>query len=370
MLINVQFLRFFAAMLVVIYHSSSHLRTTGHELGSFFSWSEAVGFAGVDIFFVISGFIMAYTAGMAAGPRDSWAFFRRRCARIYSGYWPFFLLALLILSWVDPERIRSSSLIESAILWPANNLLIAVSWTLVFEMFFYLLFAMFIAFFDAKRNVVLKAMLGSIVCWSIYSQFVRKAYDPGQLEYMSLFEYYVLSPYLAEFLAGALLARLVEGKFLANAWVLPLIGVLLFMFGGWLNNHAFAGNIEQGYFVFYRVLVFGTASLLVVAGLVHLEGHAFRAPVRFSILAGGASYAIYLSHTLILTVTQYLGFNDWSARLSPAQARYSFIVLTILILLFCLFYYRWFEQPLHRVFKTVLGVGKSPDQKQAIASPS
>jgi peptidoglycan/LPS O-acetylase OafA/YrhL len=94
MLINVQFLRFAAAMLVVVYHVSAHIRDAGIDPGPFFQLSEAVGFAGVDIFFVISGFIMAYTTHAAAGAVDAWAFARRRMARIYSGYWPFFLLAL------------------------------------------------------------------------------------------------------------------------------------------------------------------------------------------------------------------------------------------------------------------------------------
>ena len=137
MLINLQFLRFAAAMLVVLYHSSSHLRSTGLDQGTVFALSEGIGFAGVDIFFVISGFIMAWTTQEAAGPAAAFDFLRRRLARIYSGYWPFFLFAVVLFAWTDPPFFEGSDLEKSAILWPTNRLLLAVSWTLIFELFFY-----------------------------------------------------------------------------------------------------------------------------------------------------------------------------------------------------------------------------------------
>ena len=83
MLVNVQFLRFVAAMLVVFYHSSAHLNSTGVDQGWLFEIFEAVGFAGVYVFFVISGFIMAYTTMGLEGVEPSVGFFERRLARIY-----------------------------------------------------------------------------------------------------------------------------------------------------------------------------------------------------------------------------------------------------------------------------------------------
>ena len=207
MLVNVQFLRFIAAALVVLYHADSHLRSTGASPGALFSFAEAVGFAGVDIFFVISGFIMAHTTAGDAGPSDASAFARRRIARIYSGYWPFFLLALGRFGWLAPERLSEASLVRSAILWPANVLLIAVSWTLVFEMVFYLLYSLLILLPTRQRNHVTVLLLLGFVAWATYAQFVRGAYRPGALETITLAEYYLLSPYTIEFLAGALLAR-------------------------------------------------------------------------------------------------------------------------------------------------------------------
>lgn len=356
MLINIQFLRFVAAMLVVVYHVSSHVRATGVDQGWFFAVAEAVGFAGVDIFFVISGFIMAHTTATAGGVTDSWSFARRRIARIYSGYWPFYLLAVLLFWWAGPERLDQSSLVRSAILWPANNLLIAVSWTLVFEMFFYVVFTLLVATGRHRARYFLVTLLALIAGFATWSQFVRHAYDPGRLEFMSLAEYYTLSPYLAEFLAGAVAAGYLRHRPTGASWSLAIAGAALFLAGGWINIALFEGRIEQGYFVFWRVGVFGTASLLIVAGTVRLDAAGHSAPRNFSLMAGGASYAIYLSHTLLLTASQHLGLNRWLAGFTPVFVQFAFLLYAVLVLLHGIAHYRWIERPLHRRFRGWLRV--------------
>ena len=343
-------------MLVVFYHTSSHVRAAGVEQGWFFQLSETVGFAGVDVFFVISGFIMAHTTHDAAGAAPAWSFIRRRVARIYSGYWPFFLLALVVFSRVNPDYLESASLLQSAFLWPANILLIAVSWTLVFEMIFYVLFTGLVMVSRTRREQLLKLLLALIIAWSAFSQFVQHSYDKGQLEYVSLAEYYLLSPYLAEFLAGAVVASRLRMPSASRPWAWLIVGTALFLLGGWINLACFDGEIEQGYFVFYRVLVFGVAALLLLIGLVRMEQAGLKAPVRFSLLAGGASYAIYLSHTLILSVTQFLGFNDWAGQFWAGWSQLLFFGLTLLIAAYSVAHYRMLERPLHGLFKRVLKV--------------
>lgn len=360
MLINIQFLRMAAAMLVVFYHTSAHVSSTGAEQGVFFAVSESLGFAGVDIFFVISGFIMAHTSFGLKGLQDSWGFLRRRVARIYSGYWPFFLLALALFAWADAQFLQDAKLFRSAILWPAYPLLIAVSWTLIFEMFFYLLFTLIIAATDKRRSLLLYSLVALMMVFAIYSQFIRHAYDPGSLEYMSAAEYYMFSPYLLEFLGGALVAgwMRVPAKTTGRLWGASLLifGSTLFLSGGWINNHYFDGGIEQGYTVFYRVLVFGLPALLILAGAVRLDQSGLRAPLQFSLLTGGASYAIYLSHTLILIGLQKLGFNDFAGSLEGWAMQALYLSLTLAILGYSVLHYRWIERPLHKLFKRALRV--------------
>ena len=356
MLVNVQFLRFIAAMLVVVYHATPHVRDAGADPGWFFSFAEATGFAGVDIFFVISGFIMAHTTATSAGPADAWAFLRRRIARIYSGYWPFFLIALAVFWWVYPDHLHEAALARSAVLWPANVLLIAVSWTLVFEMIFYLMFTVLIAARLQRARLCLAALFAGIAAFAAWSHFFRHAYDPGQLETISLAEYYLLSPYLAEFLAGAILANRLLSRPRGPALSLLISGIALYFAGGWINHAIFGGNIEQGYSVFFRVIVFGSAAVLIVAGLVRLDHLGRRAPSWFSLQAGGASYAIYLSHTLLLSVSQHLGLNRWLRSFDATAVQFAFLALSALILLHGIAHYRWVERPLHHRFKNWLRV--------------
>jgi exopolysaccharide production protein ExoZ len=356
-LINVQFLRFVAAMLVVFYHSSAHVRSTGVEPGWFFSISEAVGFAGVDVFFVISGFIMAYTSANESGAGPAVAFVKRRLARIYSGYWPFYILALGLFAWAAQDHLANADLFRSAILWPSGRNLVQVSWTLIYEMYFYLVFGLIISLTGSKRKLLLGLMLLAVVAWSIYSQFVRRAYDPGQLETLSLAEAYMFSPYMAEFLMGSLLAGWLLHRQPGHAWLWLGAGVVLYMAGGWINQTLFGGNIEQGYYIFWRVVIFGTAASFLVMGLVRLEFRGITAPLRFSVLAGGASYAIYLCHTLWLAFTQHLGLNSLLAQYSgsPWIVQWVFVGYAALILGYSILHFRWIEQPLHRRFRKWLG---------------
>ena len=95
---------------------------------------------------------------------------------------------------------------------------------------------------------------------------------------------------------------------------------------------------------------------LLLLGVVRMENAGRVAPLRFSLLCGGASYAIYLSHTLVLTVTQHLGLNAWLRGTSPSLVRVTFIALSLFILALSALHYRQIERRLHGVFRRWLGV--------------
>ena len=358
MLINIQFLRFVAAMLVVFFHASAHLQAAGHGLGLAFGFGKSAGFAGVDIFFVISGFIMVWTTQSDAGAANALAFMKRRVARIYSGYWPFYLLALGLFSVIGGHYLANADLLRSALLWPTELqfLLIPVSWTLIFEMVFYLFFALLIALGGRKKPALLVLAMLVVGAWSLYSHFARQAYDPGRLEAMSVYEQYLAFPYLLEFLAGALTAVWLKKSPTGFGWSLLLAGSLLFLAGGWINETQFHGRLIQGYFIIWRVSIFGTASVLILAGLVRLENAGWKSPRRFSLWAGGASYALYLSHTLILAATQRMGLNGFLSQFPAWAAQSAFLLLCALMLFFSMAHYRWLERPLHSLFRRGLKV--------------
>ncbi len=356
MLINIQFLRFAAALLVVFYHASVHVRSTGVDQGMLYAASNAVGFAGVDVFFVISGFIMFHTTKTINGSAYARQFMMRRLARIYSGYWPFFFLAIVIFAWARAGHFQESQLLTSFALWPQslNRVLLDVSWTLSYELYFYLLFALLVLIGVRARHWLLVILLTFFAVTGIYRYWVIGDYSP-ELIYTHSFAYQFLSsPFLLEFFAGSLLASTIKKGSARSGWLFLVLGAGGFAVAGWANMQIYQGNIEQGYYVLPRVLMFGIPSLLIVLGLVHLEQNGWVTPRRFSLATGGASYALYLSHTLFFVATMKLEIRDALSHFSAWQVQLFYLAYVALIVVFSLIHYRIVEQPLHRVFKKYL----------------
>lgn len=353
MLINIQFLRFAAALLVVFYHASAHVRSTGVDQGMLYAVSEVVGFAGVDVFFVISGFIMFHTTRVVTGSAHAREFLLRRLARIYSGYWPFFFLAMVIIPWARAEYFQESRLLTSFMLWPQpfDLMLVGVSWTLSYELYFYLLFALLVFIGVQARRWILTILLAFFAGTGIYRYWVIGDYSPELINTHSFAYQFLSSPFLLEFFAGSLLAAIIRKGSARSGWLSLVLGTGGFALAGWANIQIYHGNIEQGYYVLPRVLMFGIPSLLIVLGLVHLEHNGWVAPRRFSLAVGGASYALYLSHTLFFVATMKLGASDVLSHYSAWQVQLLYLAYVALIVVFSVSHYRIVEQPLHRVFK-------------------
>lgn len=358
MLINIQFLRFAAALLVVFYHASSHVRATGVDQGMLFAAGEAVGFAGVDIFFVISGFIMFHTTTAEQGAGSAVQFMKRRLARIYSGYWPFFLAAAVVFYWARPAHFANVDLLRSFVLWPQPlpYLLLDVSWTLTYEMYFYVLFSTLVLIGLRHRTSLLLGMLALTIGFNFYRHWGVQGFSAENLYLLGFFDQFLTSPFLAEFFAGALLSAWLKSSHSPFGWLILGLGVAGFAGAGWANLAVFNGGIEQGFFVVPRVLMFGAPSVLLVAGLVLLERSGYVAPVKFSLLAGGASYALYLSHTLFFVASMKMGAYTALNHFSGVTVQSIYLVYVILIVAFSVAHYQWIEKPLHRLFKRLLRV--------------
>ena len=388
MLYNIQFLRFIAAMLVVLYHSATQLPVNDSVFQAVFSAGELLGFAGVDIFFVISGFIMAHTASSDVGPAMSFDFARRRLARIFSGYWPFFVLAVVIFGYYRAEHFAGANLLKSFFLWPQslNHILLEITWTLSYELYFYLLFSLLILISTPRsRNSIVLLAFVFVLALSIYRHFIAHSYSPDNIYYLGFWSQFLTAPFLLEFFGGALVAGWLQKRPVGPALSWLLAGSILFLAGGWMNELVYSGMIEQGFHVVPRVFVYGLPACMLLMGLVRLERNAdeaklvngnvpasskretglrhpvaLRAPTRFSAVAGGASYAIYLSHVLILTVVWNSGFNQLIASWSGNMIIAAYVVLMLSILGYSMLHYVFLEKPLHQLFKKWIGLKPTP----------
>jgi exopolysaccharide production protein ExoZ len=270
-LLSIQYLRALAALAVVAYHA---LQWTG---GGF-----EVGRAGVDVFFVISGFIMwTVTADRAAAPA---AFLWRRFTRVAPAYWIATLaVAAAAVVWpalLPQVRLSWPHLALSLAFIPHNDLaglpfpVLPPGWTLCYEAAFYLIFAVSLVAPERWRMAVLAICLVGVSA----AGFVwPPAYPLGA------------NPLMLQFLAGAVLGRL------ARARALPESGAGWLMLG--MGLAAFAIMAATGFVdELWRPLIWGGPAILIVAGAVAIEarGRAPRLPAMKTL--GDASYSIYLWH--------------------------------------------------------------------------
>ena len=154
-IVNIQALRGIAAVSVVAFHLIPIEAKYGSGesiLPNFFEF----GMFGVDLFFVISGFVMAsLTKGQFQNASNGLTFLYQRLSRIYPVYWFYSALVLMVFfiqpTWVNSAQGNQINILSSFLLWPEATLpLINVGWTLIHEMYFYIIFTVFLFFVPEK----------------------------------------------------------------------------------------------------------------------------------------------------------------------------------------------------------------------------
>jgi peptidoglycan/LPS O-acetylase OafA/YrhL len=287
----VQALRALAALSVAFVHiAHDDINNGGDPAGifkaitKFFPWD-----AGVDIFFVISGFVIVHASAnlfaTSTGPR---LFLRRRLTRIVPLYWVMTtaFLAVLLLSHAQihaaiggPAYLAASYLF---IPWPRPDGVIqpalGLGWTLNYEMFFYAVFAPFLLL---TRN---RAVISAGIALCVFSAFGPSlaAINP-QLATWS-------NPIILEFVFGMEIALIAS-----RGITLPFAARLLLVAAALLALHLHADGAGS------RPLIYGlpAAALVAAAALAPPPQHLNRAET-WLIRLGDASYALYLVHPFVM----------------------------------------------------------------------
>lgn len=299
---TVQALRGLAALLVLFLHIAGMQRgILGIEKTQGFDGFWNRGFSGVDLFFVISGFIMVYvTRDLPAGLSSAMRFIMARFIRIYPLWWFYAGLMALIYFLIfgipaRPEYAAEAGgvwpyLIKSFLLLPQQALpVIDVGWTLAYEMYYYFIMA---AILLLPRRVLPYAL----IFWAAQIlAFQYLALDHPALKIMT-------SPLSLEFIGGAFMALLVLRGVIIWPRLILLIGVAYFCTGLILPD--ISSVMWKGW---GRVIVFGLPSLAIIYALVSLEQVRGLQPPRALIALGDWSYSLYLGHIIILLVMK----NIW-----------------------------------------------------------
>lgn len=278
--------RGFAAVLVVFYHAGRLISLPQYynyiPLGDFFGF----GHAGVDFFFVLSGFIITLVHRRDLGrPTALGQFCYRRFVRIYPLYWivTAIVFVLVLFSPDRAARLAPGPLVASLLLLPhGQEPLLGVGWTLEHEMLFYLAFAM--AIVSRRLGFVL---IAAGVGLAIAGYMVRFSFPL----------YFLTLPYHLQFLMGVAVAMMVGADRVTAPGPLVVAGALGFLGTGLAEN---AGLLVWSGPA--SILLFGTCATMVIAGIATLEQRGRLAMGTAGRLLGGASYAIYLFHTIVISL--------------------------------------------------------------------
>lgn len=252
------------------------------------------GVAGVDLFFVISGFIITtVTTGSFRREGETSRFLLHRIIRIYPIYWFYFFLVLGIYV-ANPAMVNSNygapNLLTSFLLLPhANPPLLAVAWTLVYELFFYCMFAAGLRWLKEQQ------LIAALLIWAAITVIGVVTLRPtGEQPILNL----VFSPYILEFLAGCLVAKAVP-RVGRSIGAISLVSGVVLIGAGTLAVDAGVVPPLDGW---RGVLIYGIGSAFLVAGCAGLERNgALRRIPPSLVRLGDASYSLYLSHVLTLS---------------------------------------------------------------------
>jgi exopolysaccharide production protein ExoZ len=356
---TLQVVRGLAANLVVLSHL--YVVEGKYTAGGVLPEFSLYGMAGVDLFFVLSGFIMVAVAGRGIGPiRFLW----RRFARIYPTYW-LISLVVLAISIAAPAMVNSSfegpvSLWRSFLLLPGQTLpLLAVGWTLIHEMYFYLVFAVFLAL----RIPVLVGLAG----WGVVL-FAMILGIPDQIAESPVLQV-VTSPLTLEFMMGAAAGLLwlnnrTPGALMAGTCGLTALVLAILSIAPTLSL------VASPHVTIWRVAIFGIPAALVVYGLAGAE-HAHKPrPLSLLVALGDCSYATYLVHVLVISAIGrvLLQFGQVGASASLVLIAAGFVATNIAGYLV----YAVFERPtLHWLHQVSLALGSlAPAATGPIGAPA
>jgi peptidoglycan/LPS O-acetylase OafA/YrhL len=245
--------------MVVVTHVSNFINERVHGRPGEY-WQT--GLSGVDIFFVISGFVMAFTYQSASnrGTADGYVFFARRIIRVVPLYWIATLtkvgLVAIFAHLANHSNNDPAHIIASLLFIPWKNAdhvflpVVPAGWTLNYEMFFYAIFA--VSIWKSKRPI--------IFCSAILLSAAALYFLKAQNDYLR----YYTNPIVLEFLFGMLIAQVAHRK--PRAYDIH-VGTFLLITG----TLVIALTPVTNWVISNRWIVWGGSGAAIVMGLLLIE---------------------------------------------------------------------------------------------------
>jgi exopolysaccharide production protein ExoZ len=352
---SLQLLRAIAVLLVVYCHvldlQPDHNRF-GTSFQQHFFYLQNFGAVGVDIFFVISGFIITTISYQYAVNNTAGYFLVKRMIRIIPVYWLVSLFPMVYHYLKTGQLVDTTAIIKTICFFPFfdhsffDSPILFVGWTLSFEMFFYV--TIFISMLVSRKWYIRIAILLLLVV--IAFNYATQAGN----RLIIFFGNGIILEFLLGALAGLIFLspfrmKPVAASFLLIAGVAALLASVIFGYG----DISECGNAWNRSLSLYRVVLWGLPAALLVTGAVFKEKRQRVTIHSWWIFLGDASYSIYLTHSLIVTLL-YEKWIQWGVaeKLMPDLL----IVVSLLLTAAagCIFY-KLVELPLLRFLNRKVG---------------
>ncbi|WP_213948066.1 acyltransferase [Luteibacter sp. dw_328] len=368
---NIQGMRAIAALMVVSSHIFENMAPMRTHWAKQFAF---VGGAGVDIFFVISGFIIYHVMQRSIASMDIvgkgpavYAFAMKRFIRIYPLYWIVFGTSWLVMAWAAPTAPAPGPLFPLlALFGNVPNVPVHVAWTLTFEVYFYAVVAL------SLLLLANRAMVGVAIWFTMVGGATLLGWWVPWVKPLD----FVFSPIVLEFLLGIAVAMLVDrgfrrfhGALLVGAFIWMAIGTLFLRPSLFVMNELHWGRlvaISRSFAV--HVLGLGIPAAIFIYGIVLLEIRQRWIMPRALQYLGDASFSIYLWHAVVFyAVAEAFARLGWVGVVSSTGLT---AVMVAIGLGFGLLSYHFLEKPLLRVLgQRILGRGVSSHSLEADVHP-
>jgi exopolysaccharide production protein ExoZ len=299
-LLGVQYLRAIAALMVAYFHASIQIPASRPDFDRYlFGWLNLA--SGVDIFFVISGFIMLVSSRNSTPGQ----FAVRRVVRIVPLYWLLTVLlvalAVLLPGLFHTTAVSFEAIAKSFLFIPYPNPahggelypLLLPGWTLNLEMFFYVIFALALFAAARFRLWIVGAVLGALVLWGLMTS---GAGVPRELLFYTDIR-------LIEFWLGMLIAHCVM-----RGWVhMPrLVAAALVVLGFMVLLTGFPITSFEVSHPVHDLTIQVLPAAAIVLGTLVLERAGVIGSYKWLHWLGDASYSIYLTHIFSLGIARVI----------------------------------------------------------------
>jgi exopolysaccharide production protein ExoZ len=338
-IISIQVCRGLAAMLVVMAHlRGDEIKYCSTSLLRIFQY----GGMGVDLFFVISGIVIAsVTTGKFNSPTNARTFIYHRFARIFPIYWIYTTIVLVAYlihpTWINAGSGHKSDILASYLLIPTyRDMLVLQGWSLSYEIYFYLV--SFLLLFTSERMAH-----RLLIAWAAAILLLNAT---GAVSYQPIL-WLLTSPAVLEFLTGCLIFHLYRSHRLhPKAGILLVTAAIAWTAAIILHNaHTHQWDLDAiEAHRWIRIPLYGPPAALLILGAMELERSGIIRFLRLFESIGDWSYSIYLSHIIVIElVSRTLHI------LIPTLPYAILLIILIslpLVLLTGYLSYTWLERPL------------------------